>query len=82
MKRKQWLFIKIILGGNVLFIFWDIFRHRTYYIKADIQHLTLWQRFCDMTHNWWYGLTDPAQNIFVFTVSGIIFLILSLIMED
>lgn len=86
MKRKQWIFIKIIVSGNILFIlsqiFWRIFHRKTYWIGSSIIHQTLWQKFIDDCHNWWYELSRESIALLFFILASIIFFFLSVIMED
>ena len=43
---------------------------------------TWWQIAIDSLHNWWYGLSRESIFWLGFTTAGIIFLALSIIMED
>ena len=81
-KPKQWLFIKIIMAANIIFISWEFLRHKIYWIGWELSKpQTWWQKALDILHNRWAEMPTESQALFVFIIAGIIFFILSIIMD-
>lgn len=87
MKKIHKLFIRIIVVGNTLFILsqviWEVSHHRIYWYKWEMaKPQTWWQWLIDVYAVWWDSLAKETILWFGFTMAGIIFFFLSIVMDE